>query len=149
MKTRKIISDLIDVNVLLALSLTYHPNHGRATQYWNHECSEKVILVRIVTLGLLRLLSNPRVVSSSALNGAQAWQQLTLLRLHPQVIFHPAEPNGLDVIFERWTSQAQVSGSGWTDAYLAAFAKASGYRLVTLDPGFSRFEGLDWLCLNE
>ncbi len=36
----------------------------------------------------------------------------------------------------------------WTDAYLAAFAKCAGLRLVTFDHGFSRFKALDLLILH-
>ena len=34
------------------------------------------------------------------------------------------------------------------DAYLAAFAKCAGFRLVTFDQGFTRFPGLDTLLLT-
>jgi predicted nucleic acid-binding protein len=35
----------------------------------------------------------------------------------------------------------------WTDAYLAAFARSAGLRLVTFDRGFARFSGLEVLLL--
>jgi predicted nucleic acid-binding protein len=40
-------------------------------------------------------------------------------------------------------TQAGVGPSSWTDAYLAAFAEAHSYSLVTFDAGFRR-----WLTLN-
>lgn len=36
-----------------------------------------------------------------------------------------------------------------TDAYLAAFATSGGYRLVTLDIDFERFDRLDLLRLKS
>jgi len=36
----------------------------------------------------------------------------------------------------------------WTDAYLAAFAKAGGLRLVSFDGDFVHFDGLDLLRLE-
>jgi hypothetical protein len=35
------------------------------------------------------------------------------------------------------------------DAYLAAFALAGGYRLVTIDAGFTQFAGLDLVLLGS
>ena len=35
------------------------------------------------------------------------------------------------------------------DAYLAAFAMAGGYRLVTTDKGFKQFKGLDLLLIAK
>jgi hypothetical protein len=35
------------------------------------------------------------------------------------------------------------------DAYLAAFACAGGFQLVTTDSGFRQFRGLDLLLLGE
>jgi len=36
----------------------------------------------------------------------------------------------------------------WTDAYLAAFARSAGMRLVSFDAGFARFDRLDCLLLE-
>jgi predicted nucleic acid-binding protein len=41
-----------------------------------------------------------------------------------------------------------VRGGSWTDAYLAAFAMASGSRLVTFDAHFHRYPGLEFLHLR-
>ncbi len=37
----------------------------------------------------------------------------------------------------------------WMDAYMAAFARASGYRLVTTDAAFAQFDGLDLVLLDS
>jgi predicted nucleic acid-binding protein len=42
-----------------------------------------------------------------------------------------------------------IRGRHWTDAYLAAFATAGGYRLVSFDAGFARYPGLAWLHLRS
>ncbi len=36
----------------------------------------------------------------------------------------------------------------WMDAYLAAFALAGGYQMVTTDAAFKQFRGLDLLLLG-
>jgi len=37
----------------------------------------------------------------------------------------------------------------WMDAYLAAFALAGGYRMVTTDAAFEQFGGLDLKVLGK
>jgi uncharacterized protein len=37
----------------------------------------------------------------------------------------------------------------WMDAYLAAFALAGRYQMVTTDAGFRQFRGLDLLVLGQ
>jgi uncharacterized protein len=57
------------------------------------------------------------------------------------------EPNDL---YARWTLFADVRTASpklWMDAYLAAFAVAGGYRLVTTDKAFKQFKGLNVLVL--
>ena len=47
-----------------------------------------------------------------------------------------------------WLARARSARDFWTDAYLAAFAKCAGLRLVSFDAGFSRYPGLAWLLLE-
>jgi hypothetical protein len=58
------------------------------------------------------------------------------------------EPAGLDEILGAWGAELDVRGKDWTDAYLAAFATASGARLVSFDADFARYPGLSWLHLK-
>jgi predicted nucleic acid-binding protein len=37
----------------------------------------------------------------------------------------------------------------WMDAYLAAFALAGGYQMVTTDTAFRQFHGLDLMLLGS
>ena len=41
-----------------------------------------------------------------------------------------------------------ASSKVWMDAYLAAFAKTGGLQMVTLDQGFSKFEGISITMLS-
>jgi predicted nucleic acid-binding protein len=54
------------------------------------------------------------------------------------------EPSRVGVIFADFCRPFGQSPKAVTDAYLAAFAVAGGYRLVTLDEAFAQFPGLDW-----
>jgi predicted nucleic acid-binding protein len=45
-------------------------------------------------------------------------------------------------VFERFASGRAFAPRLWTDAYLAAYAQASGLVLVTFDQGFHQFDSL-------
>jgi predicted nucleic acid-binding protein len=77
----------------------------------------------------------------------QAWQAYGGFRRLPEVVL-AAEPEDCEAWLERWARGASPSPRQWTDAYLAAFAKAGGLRLVSFDGDFSRFDGLDLLQLE-
>jgi toxin-antitoxin system PIN domain toxin len=138
-------ADLPDVNVWLALSVSHHPHHVRARAYWSEEASAEVGFCRVTMLGLLRLLTQPRVMGaaamapSAALDVLQRWQGLPEISLR-------AEPATLDTTFERLL-QGSLPARLLTDAYLAALALSGGMRLVTFDQDFKRFRGLSLLLL--
>jgi predicted nucleic acid-binding protein len=45
--------------------------------------------------------------------------------------------------------RSQSSPNVWTDSYPAAFAKATGYTLVTFDRGFASFSGIPLRILTD
>jgi predicted nucleic acid-binding protein len=49
---------------------------------------------------------------------------------------------------EKWSTQIDLRGGHWTGAYLAAFAAASGCRLVAFDDSFHRYPGIEFLHLK-
>ena len=57
-----------------------------------------------------------------------------------------AEANGWD-LYHQLLRSGEVPARLCTDAYLAAVAMANGWRLVSFDRDFERFEGLAWLAL--
>ncbi|HVA28770.1 MAG TPA: hypothetical protein VNF68_11355 [Candidatus Baltobacteraceae bacterium] len=58
------------------------------------------------------------------------------------------EPLALDEFLARWSSELDIRAAGWTDAYLAAFAAASGCRLVAFDGDFACYPALEFLHLK-
>jgi predicted nucleic acid-binding protein len=48
----------------------------------------------------------------------------------------------------RFADAKHASPKLWMDAYLAAFALAGGYQLVTLDKAFKQFKGLNLRVLG-
>ena len=138
--------DLLDASVWLPLSVPDHVHHTRALRYWREEASEEIDFCRITALALLRHLTYPRIVGPGALDGAGAWRALKLWLSQPGVRLL-GEPSALDEWLERWSVACDPLGGNWTDAYLAAFAAASGCRLVAFDKDFRRYAGLAFLHL--
>jgi predicted nucleic acid-binding protein len=65
-----------------------------------------------------------------------------------RVGFEPTDPLGLEAHWRQFSPRRTASTKLWMDAYLAAFAVASGLRLVTTDAAFRQFAGLDVLVLG-
>jgi toxin-antitoxin system PIN domain toxin len=138
--------DLPDVNVWLALSVSHHPHHTRALAYWSAQAQAEVSLCRVTMLGLLRLLTQPRVMDTATLTAAAAMQVLQRWRQLPEVS-HRTEPAALEARFEQLLTD-DLPPRLLTDAYLAAYALAGGMRLVSFDRDFRRFPGLSLLLLD-
>lgn len=101
----------------------------------------------MTALALLRHLTNPRILGKAALDGAAAWQALATWLTVPRVSLL-SEPPGVDESLSGWGARPGLRGGAWTDAYLAAFALASGCRLVAFDGDFQRYSGLEFLHLR-
>jgi toxin-antitoxin system PIN domain toxin len=134
----------LDVNVWLALAVESHPQHKAALKAWNHLARPS--FCRLTHLSFLRLLCNPHVMGSAVLAPASAWMAYEQLADGEAVEFI-AEPAGLEEILKQFTNGAKAARDFWTDAYLAAFAKCAGLRLVSFDSGFARYKDLDCLVI--
>lgn len=139
--------DLPDVNVWLAFSVADHPHHQRARRYWYEESGDELVFCRVTALGFLRLATNATVMGGQPLTVSQAWQAYSSFRRLPEVAL-AAEPEGCEECLEEWILENTLTPRQWTDAYLAAFAKAGGFRLVSFDGDFTSFDGLDLLRLE-
>lgn len=73
---------------------------------------------------------------------------LAALRSDDRVWATCPEPARLEAHWERFGSRGTASPKLWMDAYLAAFAHAGGYRLVTTDTAFRQFEDLEVVVLS-
>lgn len=137
-------ADLLDANVWLALSVPDHVHYGRALEYW--QTGTRAIGCRTTEQALLRLLTNAQVVGDGFLDGAGAWSFVQQWRSRGMEM--AAEPAGVDELLGNWAGSLDLRGRLWTDAYLAGFAMAGGYRLVSFDKDFRRFPHLHWLHLT-
>lgn len=58
------------------------------------------------------------------------------------------EPEELQFTWRQFASQGTSSPKMWMDAYLAAYAVAGGYRMVTTDTAFRQWKKLDLLAIG-
>lgn len=126
-----------DVNVWLALSHSVHTHHRIATDWFQSlpECG--LFFCRFTQLGLLRLLTTPQVMGTEVLTQRGAWQVYRKWYEDSRIEFHrePESP-AFEVLFHQLSLKPHASPKVWADAYLAAFAKSSGLRVVTFDRSF-------------
>ncbi len=139
--------DLPDINVWLALVDQNHVHHSAASQYWEENPDVELGFNRVSMLGLVRLGTLPGVLSKT-LSVGEAWEIYRNYLAHPQIHFL-AEPQSIEWHFAELTTRETLPHRLWTDAYLAAFAIASGCRMVSFDSDFSRFPGLRFLQLKS
>lgn len=137
---------LTDVNVWLAVATERHEHHGVARAWLFSLGEEGAAFCRITQMGFLRLLTSPAAMGQDAVGAMEAWRHYTSLRNDWRVTF-ASEPAGLEQV---WMAllRAAPGARFWTDAYLAAFAIAHGYTLVSFDQGFRRWANLRFLLLG-
>jgi toxin-antitoxin system PIN domain toxin len=138
-------TDLLDVNVWLALADANHSQHEAATHYWQHKSSGRIAFCRITMLGFLRLSTHPKVLSRP-LSTEEAWTSYRAYRKQPGITFIE-DSVSLDHAFETFSQTEDWAHHLWTDAYLAALAHAKACRLVSFDRDFYHFKKIEFLQL--
>src|SRR5271165_2166888 len=123
---------LPDVNVWLALASRRHVHASVCGGWLNSIPSGEVVFCRVTQMGLLRLLTHESVMGSDVLSSRDAWRAYRTILADERIQFAP-EPFSLEPDWRRMTSQDRPAPKIWTGAYLAAFARAGGMQLVTLD----------------
>lgn len=131
---------LPDVNVWVALAVGEHVQHA-AAKAWLDDCAASVAFCRVTQMGLLRLLTNSRVMAGDALSAARAWNVLDAFCEDGRVLFVP-EPSGLEDRWRAITKRPNTGPNFWTDAYLAAFAATMEFTVVTFDKSFRQHKGV-------
>jgi toxin-antitoxin system PIN domain toxin len=129
-----------DENVWIALASNKHEHHSIAHE-WIDSVTGEICFCRITQMGLLRLLTNSRVMEDDVLKPPDAVRAYEEFLSDSRVRF-VAEPGGVGKAWFAFMNAPGVGASSWTDAYLAAFAVEMGFRLVTLDRGMRRWNGL-------
>ena len=131
--TRSTTSFFPDINVWVALTSARHVHHHVAHEFWEDAPTHaRFFFCRYTQIGLLRLLSMKAVMGRDAMSQSQAWITYDAWFGDSRVEF-AEEPHGVEPFFRVLTRLRQPSPKAWPDAYLAAFADAAGFTLVTFD----------------
>lgn len=144
---------LCDVNVWLALVTSAHVHHGAATAWLaTIKDAGSVVFVRPVQQAFLRLLTTRAFFAGYGLpplTSRAAWDVFDALAADERIILRQDEPPAVEPRWRAHTTRDAASPKLWMDAWLAAFAVAARYRLVTTDQAFRQFPDLDLLTLGR
>ncbi len=138
---------LLDINVWLSLAFDSHAHHPVGKQWFDGLSDQVCYFCRLTQQGFLRLATNPSVFGKNAVTLPDAWQKFDLFLSDPRVSFAD-EPEGLESYWRGYTQRQSFSPKVWNDAFLAAFARAADYRMVTFDRGFTQYANLDCVILS-
>jgi toxin-antitoxin system PIN domain toxin len=143
---------LFDTNVWVALAFASHPLHRRALEAFAHASADRpAVFCRATQLSFLRVATTAVILRNygvRAFTNQDALVALSGFLTLPTVVYQD-EPPGVVALWHRFASSSKASPKVWMDAYLAAFAVAGGYQMVTTDKGFKQFKGLDLLVLSN
>ena len=138
---------LCDSNVWLALTLSKHLHHNTARNWLDTvEEPASICFCRATQQTLLRLLTNASVLrpyGNPPLTNRQAWNVYDALLADDRIVLRSEEPTELETMWKPFALRDTASPKLWMDAYLAGFALAGGYRMVTTDAAFKQFRRLD------
>jgi uncharacterized protein len=138
---------LPDVNVWLALTFDSHVHHPAAKTWFDALTDEVAAFCRITQQGFLRLATNSSVFGADALKMRDAWQAYDVLR-GDSCVSYTEEPIGIESIWRSHTESQSYSHKIWNDAYLAAFAEAGDFEIVTFDKGFAQYPRVSSVILS-
>lgn len=143
---------LCDSNVWLALALDKPAFHQSALSWFDRITEPRsVFFCRATQLALFRLLTSTAVltpVGIPPLTNGQAWSLYESFLTDDRIALQHREPAGLERLWKAFALRDTSSPKLWMDAYLAAFALAGGYQLVTNDKAYTQFDGLELVLLS-
>lgn len=135
---------IVDLNVLVYATDTATPHHASAKAWLDAAMAgpSTVGLPTAVTVGFVRLVTNPRVLRrplavSRAVEIVGTWLRRANVSVPQPTARH--YPVLADLV-----SATGVGGNQVSDAHLGALAIEHGAELWSYDTGFSRFPGVIW-----
>ena len=137
--------NFLDANVWLALLWRRHTHAQRAATWADAAGDERFLYCRFTQITVLRLLTTERVMAEDTQSMAGAWAMWERATGDARVGF-VNEPDDLQSEFRSRSQLSTASPKLWADAYLSAFATASGLKLVTFDKAL-KAHGADVLIL--
>jgi toxin-antitoxin system PIN domain toxin len=131
---------LPDVNVWVALAVDLHPHHSVAKHWAEQHRLEVLAFCRVTEMGLLRFLTNAKVMAGAPLSAAQAWGVRDNILSDPKVTM-VKESDEFEKQWRRTARAGKVGPNFWTDAHLVSLCLASGCTLVTFDRALASKQG--------
>jgi toxin-antitoxin system PIN domain toxin len=138
---------LPDINLWLALAFASHKHHPEATEWFQSVPTGACAFCRLTQQGFLRLATTPNVLAERPATLIKAWKLYDELFGDPRVVF-AEEPANLETHWRGYTQRRSFSPKVWNDAYLAAFAKAAGFEVVSFDTGLAQYKGVKCTILT-
>ena len=140
---------IADANVLFPLLVDRHVAHDAARRWWEDRSDDSVGLCLPTRIAVLRLLT-----SRIAMNGAPTTPEVALnawrvLAADPRCVVVDAVPVSHENFFAAMVAGRQTTPNLWTDAWLAALARALDHELVTFDRGCESFAGIKLKLLGK
>ena len=132
---------LPDINFWLALAFDSQANHSVAREWLATTMSDSLAFCRVTQMGVLRLATNASAFPHDAVTMDLAWILYDQIRADRRVVFEH-EPFGMEQHWRGLTQRPSRSPHLWADAYLAAFAQAGDFEIVTFDRGFTQYKNL-------
>lgn len=128
-----------DINVWVALTYQRHVHHPSASAWFERTGdASRLIFCRFTQLGFLRLISSETVMGSDrVLSQGQSWAAYDVWMRDDRVAFAD-EPAGLEARFRELAQLKRPAPKDWADSYLASFAAAAEFTLVTFDAALHR-----------
>ena len=131
---------LPDVNFWLALSAESHVFHPAARSWFEAAADGSLAFCRVTQMGLLRLVTNERLLQEHTLSQSEAWRLYEELERDRRVRFASEDDTALPVHWKRFSLGPLSGRNQWTDAYLAAFAEVRGWSVATFDRDFKKLQ---------
>jgi toxin-antitoxin system PIN domain toxin len=121
--------------------------HHAAAKAWFDASSEESAFCRMTQQGFLRLATNPKALGSDAVSMSDAWGLYDEL-LNDPFIRYVGEPKGIEPLWRTFTQGRSFSPKVWNDAFLASFASAADFEIVTFDRGFAQYTKMKCTILS-
>ena len=120
-----------DVNVWLALASPDHI-HKLLALNWLDRQAGMIAMTRATQKSFLRLITTAAVMNNKPLTNEDAWLAYDRFFGDNRFSFFP-EPPGVDRFFRLESSKTVPAPKLWADAWLLAFAHATGGTVITFD----------------
>ena len=133
-------TELPDVNVLVALVWESHMHHAAARQWFGSRGADSFATCSVTQAGFVRVSSNPRALPEAISVGDAAANLAALTRRTDHVFLadHHGFIDNPHIEYMRIVGYRQV-----TDAVILGVARQHDARVVTFDAGLAQFGGAD------